>query len=57
MREWFFSEESTSKGPIIGAIIGAVAVLAGLIAYSLWRKKFKPSNQVILKTLYICYSR
>ena len=57
MREWFFSEESTSKGPIIGAIIGAVAALAGLIAYSLWRKKFKPSNQVILKTLYICYSR
>jgi hypothetical protein len=56
MHEWFFSEESTSKGSIIGAIIAAVAALAGLIAYSLWRKKFKPSNQVILETLHRCYN-
>lgn len=42
------SEKSASKGPIIGAIIGVVAALAaaGLIGYTVWRKKFKGKGKV-----------
>ncbi|XP_063405300.1 uncharacterized protein LOC134688475 [Mytilus trossulus] len=41
-------EKSASKGPVIGAIIGVVAALAaaGLIGYTIWRKKFKGKGKV-----------